>query len=104
MGLTDLRRQFILEKENSDFKPPLSCGHTHSWERLRESTLRKNPEPESLRQSEAVYSNVLATPATALEPCASALAFPMDHNQQRGEVGGGGGGRRVEGEGGLLHG
>ena len=47
---------------------------------------------ESLRQSEAVYSNVLATPATALEPCVSALAFPMDHSSdvERGEGGGGG--------------
>ena len=55
--------------------------------------MRNNPEPESPRQSEAVYSNVLATPATALEPCVSALAFPMDHSSDV-ERGGGG----------LLHG
>ena len=42
--------------------------------------MRNKPEPESLRQSEAVYSNVLAAPATALEPCVSALSFPMDHS------------------------
>ena len=41
---------------------------------------KKNPVPESLRQSEVVYSNVLATPATTLEPCVSALAIPMDHS------------------------
>ena len=55
------------------------------------SNLRKNPEPESLRQSEAVYSNVLATPAMTLEPCVSALAFPVDHSSDV-EGGGGGGG------------
>ena len=43
--------------------------------------------------SEAVYSNALATPATALEPCVLALAFPME----RGAVVRGGGGV-------LLHG
>ena len=91
MGLISLGRKFIYEKENSNFKPPLPCGHTHSWERLRESTLRKNPEPESLRQSEPVYSNVVATPAMALEPCVLALAFPMDHSSDV-EGGGGGGG------------
>ena len=52
--------------------------------------------PESLRQSKAVYSNVLASPATALEPCVSALAFPMDQFSDV-ERGGGGGW-------GLLHG
>ena len=43
-----------------------------------------------LRQSEAVYSNVLATPVTALEPCVLALAFPMGHSS---DVERGGGGR-----------
>ena len=63
-------------------------------------TLRKNPEPVSLRQSEAAYSNALVTPATALEPCVSALAIAMDHSSdvERGVEGGGGGGGR------LLHG
>ena len=28
-------------KENTNFKPPLPCGYTHSWERLRVKTLRK---------------------------------------------------------------
>ncbi|XP_037779094.1 vegetative cell wall protein gp1-like [Penaeus monodon] len=36
--------------------------------RLRESTLRKNPEPESLRLFVVAYDLVLATPATSLEP------------------------------------
>ena len=31
-------------RENSDFKPPLSCGSIHLWKRLQEITLRKNQE------------------------------------------------------------
>ena len=53
MGLSQSGKTVHLrEGLNSDFKPPLPCGHTHSWERLRDV----NPEEKSgagvpLRQS-----------------------------------------------------
>ena len=31
-------------RENSDFKPPLSCGSIHLWKKLQVITLRKNQE------------------------------------------------------------
>ena len=75
-------------KENTDHKPPLPCGHTHSWERLRESTQRKNQESESLRQVKAIYGNDLATPAMSLEPKCIGSAFPLDYSSdmERGDL------------------
>ena len=36
--------QLTYERENSDFKPPLSCGSIHMWKRLQEITSMKNQE------------------------------------------------------------
>ena len=40
----DCLLQPTYERENSDFKSPLSCGRIHLWKRLQEKTSRKNQE------------------------------------------------------------
>jgi hypothetical protein len=62
-------------REGKPFKPPLPCGHTHSWERLQEYTSRKNPELESLRRLNVILGILSATPAANLTPYVM-LAFP----------------------------
>jgi hypothetical protein len=56
-------------------KPPLPCGHTHTWERLQEYTSRKNLESESLRRLNVILGVLPATPAAKLTPYVM-LAFP----------------------------
>ena len=55
---------------------------------LRESTQRKNQESEPVRQFIIVFKFVLAAPATVLEPCVLAFAFPLDHfsDVERGDL------------------
>jgi len=63
MRLISLRKQLILEKENSDPKLPLPCQQYQPRKRFLGVNSNKKLEP--LRQFIVVYNHSLAAPATA---------------------------------------